>query len=170
MKFTLPDKFCVRTPTVELYKLVQIRLFELGFEWSGRQGVIEELRYGKSQTIGVYNKVMGYANDRNFYSERAEVSIADLFLAEIPKKETVIDILPWKVVVREESADIGCRKDIALSFFKTMMEAIETPEGISLDGYEVQAGRRGFKADGKSVSWETWDEFVKAFNTITKKD
>ncbi len=170
MKFALPDKFYVRTPNLELYKLVQIRLFELGYKWLNDSSLQDNLNYGEKHCIGVNPvKRMTYS-PKSAYPHHSEVSVADLFLVETPKKETIINILPWKVVIHNGLVDIGCRKDIAIPFFQTMMNSIEGPDGISLDGYETKASRRGFQADKKEVSWRTWDEFVKAFNAATKED
>ncbi len=170
MKFTLPDKFYVRTPSPELFKIVQLRLFELGFKWRGMESIIDRFTYGEQQCIGVLrDRKMTYSPE-DIYSEYPNVSITDLFLTEKPDPCKVINILPWSVIIRgDNKVDIGCQENIDIGRFKTMMAEMGGTEEIKLGTYQVKLGRSGFRAAGCYLTWETWDEFVKAFNAATKE-
>ena len=164
----LPDKFYVRTPTAELWNLVQAKLFELGFSWcngkklTGFPGI-----YKQESCISVNNydndDRLGYSPAK-FYNEEGieEVQIADLFLTETPKKEIVIDILPWKVVIRGEKCDIGCRKDIKVSDLVTFVDDIASDYATgsyAFNGIKINVGRNYVYVESYNIPWEKIEKF-----------
>ncbi len=85
-------------------------------------------------------------------------------LGKIPEKEKEkeINILPWRVVIRGEKCDIGCKKDVSLSSIINWCRELPNYYGIkTILGIEVKIGKEGFMADGNFVSWETLEEFAK---------
>lgn len=85
-------------------------------------------------------------------------------LGQIPEKvrEKEINILPWKVVVRGEKCDIGCRKDVSVKSVINWCNSLPGYYGIkTVFEMEVKIGKNGFEADSKFVSWGTLAEFKK---------
>ncbi len=164
----LPDKFFVHTPTVELYQLVQKRLFALGIKWWNGETINGQFNYGDQTCLGYQDGDRLMYGDTTYYNNEKgyeKVSISDLFLVEIPKKEITITILPWTVVVRENEVDIGCKKGIDIGEAKTLARNVEVGKGTTrLPGIKIESGRYGFTADGKDVTWAVWDKFMDAFN------
>lgn len=166
----LPDTFYVRAPTVEISIMVQRRLFEFGFRWV--VGDLEKTSYyRKDQCIskGFDNdNKLGYSPE-SFYKENniQEVSIADLFIAEIPKKQIVIEILPWSVLIDGQTVYIGAF-NVSLSFFKNFIKEMENPQNTIIANNVITKGRHGFSMLDEKVTWETWDKFVAEFNKNIK--
>ena len=172
----LPDTFYVRTPTVEISIMVQRRLFEFGFRWIA--GDLEKTScYGKDQCIskGFDNdNKLGYSPE-SFYKENniQEVSIADLFIAEIPEKEKIIEILPWSVLIEGQTVYFRYT-NVSISFFKNFIKEMENPQNIIFGKNTIFKGRHGFVIrhgfvmEDEKVSWETWDKFVAEFNKSIK--
>jgi hypothetical protein len=166
----LPDTFYVRTPTVEIYVMVQRRLFKMGFHWAVG-GLETTLYYGKDHCICKgfdKDNELGYSPE-SFYKEKniQEVSIADLFIAEIPKKQIVIEILPWSVLIDGQTVYIGVF-NFSLSFFKNFIKEMENPQNIIIANNVITKGRHGFSMLDEKVTWETWDKFVAEFNKNIK--
>jgi hypothetical protein len=166
----LPDTFYVRTPTIEIYVMVQRRLFKMGFHWFDRD-LDTSLCYGKDHCIckGFDNdEKLGYSPE-SFYKEDniQEVSIADLFIAEIPKKQIVIEILPWSVLIDGQTVYIGAF-NVSLSFFKNFIKEMENPQNIIIANNVITKGRHGFIMEDEKITWETWDKFVAEFNKNIK--
>lgn len=175
---TLPAKFFVRTPTVEIWNLVQTRIFEFDFTWfDGKRLAQFPTIYGKDSCLGVTfddDNRLGYS-PVSFYKEEGmpEVQIADLFLTDLPKKETVINGLPWSVIIRGDQCDIGCQKNIStqkLVSFVNQINQADFAGGHHFNGLNVDLGRQGVFADGKCIPWETWDKLVKELNRVDKKN
>lgn len=93
-------------------------------------------------------------------------------LGKIPvkQKEIAIDILPWKVVIKGDKVDIGCRKGISLSMVKQSINNIKNGEGeINVIGETAYCSREGLRMSGQSlVTWETMDKFIEEFNKLVK--
>jgi len=85
-------------------------------------------------------------------------------LGKIPvkEKEIVIDVLPWKVVIKGDKVDIGCKKDKNLENFKdTVFNGFSSMVGQKqFYGLDVYFGKNGFLVEGEMISWETWEKFV----------
>lgn len=166
----LPDTFYVRTPTIELSVMVQRRLFKFDYKWF--DGAIEtSMYYGKDHCICKGfdgDQRLGYSPE-SFYKENniQEVSIADLFIAEIPKKQIVIEILPWSVLINGQTVDIGT-VNVSLSFFKNFIKEMENPQNTIIANNIIVKGRHGFSMLDEKVTWETWDKFVAEFNKNIK--
>ncbi len=82
----------------------------------------------------------------------------------VPQKPVEIEVLPWKVVIRGDEFDIGCKKDNEISILRNVLECFgraSNPNfGSSWFNMNVVGGRDGFRADNQFVSWEKWDKFV----------
>ncbi len=180
---TLPTQFYVRTPSLELWNLVQTRLFELGFSWFRSQDLKPFPKgYGKEYCISVNFDLKDDPEDGGlgyslfaFYksSSMEEIQIADLFLAEIPKKEIVINYLPWNIIIQGDKCEVGCQKNISTGELVSFVNQLNQPDfggSHKFYGFRVDLGRKGVSVEGKMITWELWDRFVKELNEIDKKN
>ena len=108
----LPPFFYVRTPTVELYTLVQKKLFELGHNWCyGSKEVNEIPNYGENHCIGIFEKKgLTYSSWDCYHKDfkYVEISIADLFLISSNKTK---EIYGYQVTVSPETVKISDSTD-----------------------------------------------------------
>lgn len=128
---------------------------------------------GMGFSSGYDNWALGYENAQTFqcfgaghFSDYKEVPIYEFIyeLGKIPvkQKEITIDILPWKVIIKGDKVDIGCRKDKNLQAFKdTVFNDFSSNRGEKgFYGQTVSFSRQGFYVGADFVSWETFDKFV----------
>jgi hypothetical protein len=112
----LPATFYVRTPTPELFKMVQDRFFNLGIFWDrDKENGESRWQFYTEETCISFNynddNFLGHCH-RPFYVKEniTEISIADLFiLSPEPKKKTLeIKGAPWKIEIGPEIVSVGC--------------------------------------------------------------
>lgn len=108
----LPAAFYVRTPTPELWKMVQERLFSLGFSWylNGQNFLDCWGVYGPYTHIKNGKECISYGEWKYRNEDIPEISIADLFLLSPEPKTKNIEIkgAPWKIELGPEVVSIGC--------------------------------------------------------------
>ncbi len=108
----------------------------------------------------------------DFLNEYTEVSASEFIAAleNLPDKpkEIVIDILPWRVIIKGDKVDIGCKKDKNLETFKnTIFNGFSSVVGTKdFYGATVYFGKNGFLVYGEMVSWETWGKFVEELKKV----
>ena len=95
----------------------------------------------------------------------------ELYYKMLKEKEIVIDILPWKVVVKGDKVDIGCKKDKSLQSLKdTVFNGFSSMVGQKqFYGLDVHFGKNGFLVEGEMISWETWEKFVDELKKLDVK-
>ncbi len=120
-------------------------------------------------TLGNESGGLQVSNEYNsWHKDYKEVPLHEFIfeLGKIPEKEKEkeINILPWRVVIRGEKCDFGCKKDISVESVKTFLENLPSYYGnMDMLGKKVKFGKNGFQADGETVSWEKLEAFKKEF-------
>jgi len=104
--------------------------------------------------------------DFDWWKKYKEVPLHEFIyqLGQIPEKvkEKEINILPWKVVIRGEKCDIGCKKDVSVESLKTFIKNLPSYFGtMDMLGKRLSFGKDGFQVEGETISWETLAEFKK---------
>jgi hypothetical protein len=89
----------------------------------------------------------------------------------VPQKPVEIEVLPWKVVIKGDKFDIGCKKNNDIALLKKEIKNFTFYTGTQeFFGMSVHFGKNQFTTgDHKSVSWETWDKFVDEVKKVIEK-
>jgi hypothetical protein len=120
---TLPVKFTVKTPNEKVSELAQKQLFALGYTWGA---------YGNNTNIKHLDRTeinIGYYGGHDMTVGREHyqlVSLEELFVSQAPPKTFKdIGVLPWRVVVRNDTVDVGCQKQIPKADFEKLIAEIK---------------------------------------------
>lgn len=109
----------------------------------------------------------------DFLKEYTEVSASEFIAAleNLPDKpkDVVIDILPWKVVIKGDKVDIGCRKDVKFADLVSFVDDITSDYATGIyafSGIKVNVGRNYVYTESYNIPWEKIEKFKRELKKV----